>query len=414
MKIKVIRNESDYKTMLREAEALVALDPVSGSEEAERLELLAVLIEDYERRTFPFDVPDPIEAIEFRMQEQGLRQVDLVPMLGSRSRVSEVLSRKRPLTVAMIRAISTGLGIPLDILVAERNSEKANNSDVMASSEPKFDWEKFPIKEMRRRGWINLPVHSAEVEKAAADSVKIFLASLGEHQLESALYRRTFRGENLDEKAFYSTLAWTGRVISRAKEVEHTLPSFQPQSITEEFFVKLAQLSVHQDGPLLAVEELAKKGIALVIEPKLPNTLIDGAALMSECGMPVIGLTLRYDRVDYFWFTLLHELAHVWKHLTESEEGFIDRVENSAPSQLVEKEANRIARDALIPRAIWKRSSAYLHQTKNAILELASQLKIHPAIVVGRIQKETERYEIFRDLLGQGTVRPLFTDVTFQ
>jgi len=119
MELRVIRSEDDYHLVLQEAERLVARDPASGSRDAEKLELLTVLIEDYERRQFPFDTPDPIDAIEFRMHEQGLRQKDLVSLIGSRSRVSEVLARKRPLTVPMIRALSTGLGIPLEALVAE-------------------------------------------------------------------------------------------------------------------------------------------------------------------------------------------------------------------------------------------------------------------------------------------------------
>lgn len=407
MEIKVIRNSSEYQIMLREAERLVELDPTNGTKEADKLELLSILIEDYERRTFPFDVPDPIEAIEFRMQEQGLRQVDLVPLLGSRSRVSEVLSRKRPLTVQMIRSVSTGLGIPLDILVAER-PEPVN---VEKSFE--LSWSKFPIREMEKRGWITIPKRSTEIEEAATASVKAFLKSLGEKNLESALFRRSFRGDILEEKTFYSTLAWTGRVIGRAKESCINYPIFDPALLNEEFFIEVARLSTHKDGPLLAIECLAKKGIALIVEPKLPNTLLDGAALMTEWGLPVIGLTLRYDRVDYFWFTLLHELAHVWKHLSDANEGFIDRIENTMPTQAIEKEANKIARDSLIPRAVWKRSTAFLQQTRSGILELAKDLKIHPAIIVGRIQKENEKYDIYRDLLGQGTIRPLFSDLVF-
>jgi HTH-type transcriptional regulator/antitoxin HigA len=407
MEIKVVRTPLEYRKLLGEAERLVALDPDAGSTEADRLELLALLIEDYEKRSFPFDVPDPIDAIEFRMQEQGLRQVDLVPMLGSRSRASEVLSRKRPLTVQMIRSISTGLGIPLDILIADRTPVPEHTANLEAV------WDKFPIREMEKRGWININVDRAAIENSAAASVKNFLKSLGEHKLESALFRRTFRGEALEEKSFYSTLAWTGRVMARAKEAGATLPKFDPSELSQEFFVKLAQLSSKTDGPLLAGRALASKGIVLVVEPKLPNTLLDGAALLSETGRPVIGLTLRYDRVDYFWFTLLHELAHVWKHLADADEGFIDRIENSSPTQFVEKEANRIARDSLIPRSIWKRSAAFLHQSRIGILDLAEELQIHPAIVVGRIQKESEKYEIYRDLLGQGTIRPLFTDVKF-
>src|SRR5262249_12263623 len=161
-----------------------------------------------------------------------------------------------------------------------------------------------------------------------------------------------------------------------------------------------SQLSWFDSGPALVEEFLGKHGIIFLVEPRLPNTLIDGTALLTENGTPVIGLTLRYDRVDYFWYTLLHELAHVWKHLNSVNETFIDRVENSESTASVEKEANRIARDALIPRAIWKRSQAFLAPTPESIRKLADNLHIHPAIVVGRLHHETGRYESFRELLG--------------
>src|SRR5258708_6824948 len=98
MEPRVIKSDRDYHAVLHDAEQLVARDPAAGSSDADRLELLTLLIEDYERRQFPFETPDPIDAIDFRMHEQGLRQKDLVALLGSRSRVSEVLARKRPLT----------------------------------------------------------------------------------------------------------------------------------------------------------------------------------------------------------------------------------------------------------------------------------------------------------------------------
>jgi HTH-type transcriptional regulator/antitoxin HigA len=414
MEFRVIKSESQYHTMLSEAERLVALDPNLGSREADRLELLSVLIEDYEKRNFPFESPDQIGAIEYRMMEQGLRQVDLAQLVGSRSRASEILSRKRPLTVPMIRSLSTGLGIPLEVLLSERNSGQHVKGSVL--TEEKYDWDKFPVKEMARRGWINVQIPSrvtASVKRAAEDSLKAFLATVYKNVASPALFRRTFRGDALDEKTYYSTLAWSARVLARAKESGRRYKKFDPGLLNEEYFVQLTRLSCWPDGPKRAVEMLATKGIALVIEPKLPNTLIDGAAMLSESGLPVIGMTLRYDRVDYFWFTLLHELAHVWKHLNSSDEAFIDRIENGSPSAIAEKQANRIARDSLIPRAIWKRSPAFLNASRETIIRLANDLSIHPAIVVGRLQKETERYDCFRDMLGQDTIRPLFPKASF-
>ena len=407
MELKVIRSEDSYHQVLQEAERLVSRDPAVGSKEAERLELLTVLIEDYERRQFPFEVPDPIEAIEFRMHEQGLRQKDLVSLIGSRSRVSEVLGRKRPLTVPMIRALSTGLGIPLEALVAEPSvpEAKVGNADQI------FEWAKFPVREMQKRGWLDSI--KAKTNANIEEVVQAFLAQVASGAAKAALYRRNFKGEEIDKKSYYSILAWSARVLIRAKEAKPN-SKFDPTKINPELLRDLARLSWFSEGPRLAVEFLAKHGIVVVIEPRLPNTFLDGAAMLTDDGVPVIGLTLRHDRVDYFWFTLLHELAHVWKHLNSKDDAFVDRIENMGSKVMAEKEANRIARDSFIPRGLWKRSPAFLAPNKENIRELADELHIHPAIVAGRLQFETGRYESFRELLGQGTVRQCFTEVTFK
>lgn len=119
MDIHPIRTDADY----REAMALVApcfdKEPEPGTEEGDRFEILLTLIEAYETRHFPLEKPDPIEAIKFRMEQSGLAAKDLEPMIGRMNRVYEVLNRKRPLTLAMIRRLHRDLGIPAAVLVGE-------------------------------------------------------------------------------------------------------------------------------------------------------------------------------------------------------------------------------------------------------------------------------------------------------
>ena len=113
---------NEYKLALEELEKLIDLEPKKGSVESDRLELLALLIEEYEKEKIKQELPDPIEAIKFRMEQQNLTQGDLIPFIGSRSKVSEILSKKRPLTLRMIRALHSGLGIPANVLLnAKRN-----------------------------------------------------------------------------------------------------------------------------------------------------------------------------------------------------------------------------------------------------------------------------------------------------
>jgi HTH-type transcriptional regulator/antitoxin HigA len=117
MDIRPVRTKRDYERALRRIEAL--MDVASGTDEGDELEVLATLVDAYEQKHFPIGAADPVEAILFRMEQQGLERKDLEAFIGSRHRVSEVLNRKRGLSLGMIRRLHAGLGIPLEVLVGE-------------------------------------------------------------------------------------------------------------------------------------------------------------------------------------------------------------------------------------------------------------------------------------------------------
>ncbi len=119
MDIKPVRTIRDYKAALKAISALIESDPAFGTPQGDRLDILSTLVESYEQRHFPMDLPDPVEAIKFRMDQQGLEPKDLEPMIGQRNRVYEVLNRKRPLTLAMVWRLHTGLGIPAESLIRQ-------------------------------------------------------------------------------------------------------------------------------------------------------------------------------------------------------------------------------------------------------------------------------------------------------
>lgn len=123
MEIKPIRTKADYRAALREIESLMGAQ--AGTPEGERLDVLATLVEAYERKHFPMDLPDPIEAIKFRMEQSALAPKDLVPMIGQLNRVYEVLSRKRPLTLKMVWRLHRELGIPAESLIKPDERRKA-------------------------------------------------------------------------------------------------------------------------------------------------------------------------------------------------------------------------------------------------------------------------------------------------
>ena len=119
MNIRPIHNDADYKAALKVVSFYFDNEPEPGTEDADCFEVLLTLIQAYESRHFPIGLPDPIEAIKFRMEQSGLAIKDLEPMIGKTNRVYEVLNRKRPLTLPMIRRLHRGLGIPAEVLVAE-------------------------------------------------------------------------------------------------------------------------------------------------------------------------------------------------------------------------------------------------------------------------------------------------------
>lgn len=119
MEIRPVRTKSDYKAALKIVSALVDADPKRGTPNGDRLEVLGTLVEAYEAQHYPIELPDPIEAIKFRMEQQGLRPKDLTPMIGGLNRVYEVLNRKRPLSIAMVRRLNASLGISAECLIGE-------------------------------------------------------------------------------------------------------------------------------------------------------------------------------------------------------------------------------------------------------------------------------------------------------
>lgn len=121
MDIRPIKTEADHCAALAEIDRLTAGDrePVDGTPEADALEVLVTLVDAYEEAHYPIEVPDPVEAIKFRMEQAGLSRRDLIPAIGTEARVSEILNRRRPLTLPMIRRLTAMFGIPADSLIRE-------------------------------------------------------------------------------------------------------------------------------------------------------------------------------------------------------------------------------------------------------------------------------------------------------
>jgi len=399
--IKPIRSAADHQQALERIGALMGAQV--GSPEADELAVLADLVEAYEAVHFPIARPTPVEAIRFRMEQAGLKQRDLRPFIGSRSRVSEVLSGKQPLTLDMIRALNQHLGISADLLIG------SGDTPAMPDQAQPLALAKLPLKEMQRRGWIGSSAADA------ADGILRLVSSIGGlGSVPAPLYRRNDGMRQNATAAPAALLAWSLRVLARARQ-QRPSATYREGALTEDAVMGLAKLSAREDGPLQARHALAELGIRLVCVAHLPRTYLDGAALWpSDDGGPIVALTLRHDRVDNFWFSLMHELAHVSCHLTGGSEAFVDDLSlRSAPAGLEdprEAEADAWATDALIPRHLWVGSDVSRRPTTKAIRELAAAAGIHPAIVAGRIQHETRNFRAFAQMVGRNSVHKQFAD----
>jgi len=398
MKPKIIRNEADNEAALERIDALMEHDPEPTSPEGEELELLSLLVKHYEEVKYPMDLPSPVEAIKFRMEQQGLKRKDLIPYIGSESKVSEVLSGHRPLSLTMIRRLVSGLSIPAEVLLKEPGATLPSDSVLQQGRH-------FPVGEMVKRGWF--PGFSgtiAEAKSQLEDLLNSFAGALGRNALIPALNRQHVR--NSSKQDVHALNAWRIRVVNLS--LRESLPPYRSGTVTEEFLRQLAQLSYLDSGPILAKEFLNKSGIHLVCERHLSKTHLDGAALKLPDGSPVVALTLRYDRLDNFWFTLLHEMAHVALHLDhEGVDAFFDDLMEGGRDKC-EKEADFLASEALIPGELWKEARLTKKSSAASVEAFAEKLRISSAIPAGRIRFEAKDYTIFKPQIVAGKLRTVF------
>ena len=397
MNIRPIKTEADYERALEEVAALVERNPPADSDDADRLEVLATLVSKYEEARFPIERPTPIEAIQFRMDQLGLARKDLIPFIGSASKVSEVLNGKRSLSMSMIRALRDELGIPADVLISE---------DVDSGDDAGTGLQEYPLKQMCQLGYFGRSKYF-EIRKAPTKALNGLFSKAKIDQSSLAYCRSTAHyrdGKNLNQRALR---AWQARVS--IKSLDRKVTDYRKNTINRDFLEEIAQLSVLDSGPKIAREMLEKHGIPVVFEHHLEHTYLDGACFLRFDDVPVIGLTIRHDKLDNFWFTLLHELVHLGWHLgKKNTTTFFDDLDSPDADDKLEKEADELAAEALIPTAVWDGSNIVSAEDWEQVVVFAESIRRHPAIVAGRIQRTTHNYKHFHKLVGRNKVRALF------
>jgi HTH-type transcriptional regulator/antitoxin HigA len=377
MKLKPIRSERELLEA-REVLAQLMNDNTQG-QRVDEIDVQASLIEHFEATHLPIDAPDPISAIRFRMAESGLAPRDLEPYIGSRARVSEVLSGKRSLSLDMIRSLHVGLRIPYESLIegarsrgSARPSESAFADSGLNSTPPYLDY-------------------TTELTSRAGPVVD---------RMALALHRRTRTQRAAQKTDQGSLLLWQTEVARKAGELILSVP-YSPSSLSANVLRKIAMLSSRRDGPEKAIETLRGLGVLTVFVPAFSGTFLDGAAFLDERQAPIIGLTLRNDRLDSFWFTLLHELAHIYLHfdvIRVPRAIFVDDIGVRAHSA-EESQADELARTSLIPDSILSQVRWDKYTTADEIYAVASRARVNASVVAGRWQRDFQNYRKFSRLI---------------
>jgi HTH-type transcriptional regulator/antitoxin HigA len=332
----------------------------------------------------------------------GMSQTDLAQKLNMKPQQVQRYEATDYMGASLARLVEVSRALGVKASGTFEGGKKVGGSIFVWRDVDDIVWSQMPYKEMMKRKWFTVARNANPLDCAK----QYFLQAAGP-QFATALHRKKMRSGNVPNE--YALLAWQARILERARNLA-AHGDFAKFKLHDRWLTELVSLTKRKDGPARASQLLAAKGIALVIERHLPGSYLDGAAMLGDEGRPVIGLTLRYDRLDNFWFVLLHELGHVFLHLFDGlRYDFFDE-EGASEDDSIEAEADKFALDSLIPETLWDQCLSRFAISEEAVHIDADNLGIDPSIIAGRIRKERNNYTILNTLIGQGQVRSQFED----
>ena len=341
----------------------------------------------------------PLALIKSRIAN-GLTQAELAERLGLKMQQIQKYEAEKYESASLktLLKIASKLGLKVDADVQITQPIPVDD----------FDIKNYPFKQMFKRGWFG--DFGGTINDAMQNAPALIAGlykSAGVGMGNRALAKRTMRSDG--KLNAFALDAWYARIIFKARN-QVVSSVYTKDAITPEWLKQLREFSKEQNGPVLAAEFLKNSGIRFIIEAPLEGTYLDGAALLLDDGAPVIALTLRYDRLDNFWFVLFHEIAHIRLHLNQSLNVIFDDLDSELDG--IEKEADDEAINAIIPNEVWKKSLVRFNPTEKGMINLAKALNISPALIAGRIRKEKKSFYLFTDLIGQGEVRKSFMNLS--
>lgn len=358
-----------------------------------------------EKMNKPYKPIRPGEILKEELDARCWTQGDFAEITGKPLQaINEILAGKKAITPETALLFSKALGTTPEFWL---NLESAYRLDMLHHEQHNSDhvvrraklYSIAPVKELAKRHWIK---PSKNIDKLEAEVLNYFGIFSLEEQPKIAVNFRKSEGGLIDTP---SLLAWVRKTEIEAKKIK--CPAYEAQKLRKAV-QDLPALSVDEPAVAKIPQILCNLGIRLVFVPHLPQTRVDGAAFWLDKSSPVVALSLRMDRIDNFWFTLMHELVHVMEGARTSG-SYLDQDIINDPGNEMERKINQKARDFLIPP---DRFNAFVTRTKpffsrSAVLAFAKELGIHPSIVVGRLHhEEMLPYTHLRNLMGK--VRPMF------
>jgi HTH-type transcriptional regulator / antitoxin HigA len=332
-------------------------------------------------------------------------QRKLADVLGLKEQQVQRYERDRYSTISLARlnAVAEALGVTISGTLNADREEVDTIPDFADAIDPSL----YPLAEMNARGWLSSRLNLRQAsEGQRKDALLSFFSQVDLREPARALHKKTAGRRSPESQA--AMLAWQARILWLANQRKGLARPFS--KIDAIALRELVTLSRRPDGPQAAIEFLLNHGVIVVIEPVLPKTKLDGAAMVLDGRFAVIGITARHDRLDNFWFVLLHELGHILLHWGPLlRQGFVDEEIEKAQDGF-EREANDFARSAIVPDEAWNSSFVRYSKSADVLKEFAAKWSVHEALIAGRIRFERNDYKAFSDMVGSGSVKAALLD----
>lgn len=344
----------------------------------------------------PARVASPGAILRRELDARGWTQKELAEIMRRPTQaISEIIAGEKRITEETALELASALGTSAEFwlnleanfrLRKAQTKEQASRSDVIQRKARLY--ELVPLGDIRKRGWIR---ETSSLDEMEADVCALLGIS---SPREAPRFAASFRYSEARVPHSSAQVAWVKRVEQVA--LERASGRFDRDTLRAAI-PKLLQHATGPDAAPQALETLARLGVGVAVVRHLPKTFVDGVAFVRDDGRPVLGLSLRYDRLDNFWFTLLHEVAHL---VAGHKAAHLDDLKTPSTSP-DECEANEMAQEWLVPRRAYASFLAATAQiSAKAVQAFAAEIGRHPAIVVGRLQFEKRvPYSFFKPLI---------------